>query len=93
MKVIGKVNTDTYLVEIQHTEIEKFLGLYYNNLKRLDVGQEVDLGKAYNYAADIKRAMDMTREFVASNKAVVNAIINGLRIEELASAADNQESL
>lgn len=91
MKVIGKVKDDTYLVEINHTEIEKFLGLYYNNLKRLEVGQQVDLGKGYDYAREIGDSMKATREFVQSHQKVVNAIINGLRIEDLAVAAGERE--
>lgn len=92
MKVIGKVKDDTYLVEVNHTEIEKFLGLYYNNLKRLEVGQEVNLGKGHDHAREIADAMKATREFVQSHQKVVNAIINGLRIEDLSEAAGRQEA-
>ena len=92
MKVIGKVDRETYLVQVSHSEIEKFLNLYYNGkLKELAVGDSVDLGKGYNYHQDIQRAMKETREFVGAHKNVINAIINGLRIEDLASAADQEK--
>lgn len=83
MKVIAKVSSTTYLCEIQHTEIEKFLGLYYGKLRELQVQQVVDLGKGYDHAAEIASAMRKTQEFVQANQTVVTAILNGLRIESI----------
>lgn len=88
MKILGTTNdSKTYICEIHHSEIEKFLGLYYNNLKSVKAGDVIDLGKGYDHASEIKQAMDKTREFVKAHQGTVNAIINGLRIEALADAA------
>lgn len=54
MKVIGKTRTGwdaEYICTVKHCELEKFLGLYYNKLKEIEVGEVVDLGKGYDHAA------------------------------------------
>lgn len=58
MKVIGMVGNKEYLVQVSHTEIEKVFNKYYNNLGELKVGDTLDLGDGYNFAADIKRACE-----------------------------------
>lgn len=65
----------------RHTELEKFLALYYNKMPPLKIGNEVDLGKGYDYAGDIEKAMESTRKFIADNGKIVEAILNGLSIE------------
>lgn len=88
MRVLGTTkDSKTYLCEVHHSEIEKFLGLYYGNLKEVKVGDDINLGKGYDHASEIKQAMEKTREFVKAHQGTVNAIINGLRIETLAEAA------
>ena len=80
MKVIGKIDADMYICAVSHTEIEKFLNLYYNKLERLKTGDEVDLGKGYNFRQETERALKTTREFIESNKEVIEAIISGISI-------------
>ena len=80
MKIIGKVKDDQYICEVSHTEVEKFLGLYYGKMQRLKVGDDVDLGQGYNYAGQISDAMKKTQEFIDGNKKIVKAILDGLAI-------------
>lgn len=92
MKVIGTAGSNTYLCEINHTELEKFMGLYYRKLGPLKVGDVVDLGKGHDHSAEIKAAMNTTRAFIENNSKIVNAIINGLRVETiLADTEPNQQ--
>jgi len=86
MKIIGMAENE-YIATLSHTEIEKFLGLYYDKLKRLEVGVTVDLGRAYDYSVDFKSALSETKHFISKNRAVINAIINGLNIERLSDEA------
>jgi len=80
MKVIGTAGDGKYLCEVNHTEIEKFLGTYYGNTSKLRVGQEIDLGKGYDYHKEIIEAFDKTQKFIDANKSIISAIISGLRI-------------
>jgi hypothetical protein len=80
MQVIGISGDKKYICEVKHAELEKFLNLYYGHMNELSVGQEVDLGKGYDHAREIKAAFDNTRAFIDSNQKVVNAIMNGLSI-------------
>lgn len=77
MKVIGKTQ-DGYIAEINHSEIEKFLGLYYNKMERIEVGDTIDLGKGYDHHQDIKRAFEKTQDFIKAHDHIVKAIISGL---------------
>lgn len=77
---IASYHGDKYIAEIDHAEIEKFLNLYYNGLKKLSVGQVVDLGKGHNFAAEARAAMKATSELIEKNKAVVEAIFNGIQV-------------
>lgn len=83
MKVIGKKSSSVYICEVDHTELEKYLNLYFDKLKKLDVGQDIDLAKAYDYSGEICSALESTREFISSNKKIVEAILNGLSIESI----------
>ena len=74
MKVIGMIDTKKYLVEIEHTEIEKFLNLYYDNMKALNVGDELDLAKGYDWYIETKNALDITRNFFKSNAKTIDAV-------------------
>jgi hemerythrin-like domain-containing protein len=85
MKVIGMANDGwkhekVYICEVRHAELEKFMGLFYDKMDALKVGDSVELGKGYDYAAEISNAMKTTKEFIESNKKIVEAILNGLTI-------------
>jgi len=84
MKVIGIVNHDTYICEVSHTEIEKFLNLYYGKKDRLKVTESMDLGKGHDFASQIADAMRKTQDFVNANQQVVTAILNGLHYQKIA---------
>lgn len=56
MKVIGKAERDTYLVEVSHTELEKVADKYYGKLPELRVGQEFNIGAGYDFRRDIQSA-------------------------------------
>lgn len=80
MKVIGACGDKKYICEVNHDELEKYFNKYYGNMSTLRVGQEVDLGKGYNHAKDMKQAMEKTKEFIEANKKIVQSIMNGLSI-------------
>jgi len=80
MKVIGIGQDKKYLCEVSHTELEKFLGKYYNNMNRLSIGSEVDLGKGKDYHYEITQAFQKTQSFISANKQIIDAILNGLSI-------------
>ena len=80
MKVIAKKGHDTYICEVNHTEIEQFLGLYYGRKTPLKEGEEVNLGEGYDYASEIKEAFKQTQTFVKSNQKIITAIMNGLSV-------------
>lgn len=56
MQIIGRVNGDTYLAQVTHTELEQAADLYYGKLPKLEVGATVDLAAGYNYRAEIREA-------------------------------------
>lgn len=86
MIVIAKVDSKDYICKISHSEIEKFLGVYYNeNLKELKVNDTVDLGLGYTYFEDTKKALRDTQAFFKSNATIINAVTNAFLLtnEEL----------
>lgn len=89
MKIIG-TGAEGYICTLHHTELEKFLNLYYGNLKRLEVGATVDLGKGYDFAREAAEAMRKTKEFIQSNQQVVTAILNGLQYANLPQSPETQ---
>ena len=82
MKFIGEAGRGKYICEVSHTELEKFLGLYYGKMKEIRVGDEIDLGAGHNHAAEISDAMRKTREFIESNSKIIEAILNGMTIQQ-----------
>ena len=70
----------TYICEVSHRELEMFLNLYYGKLSQLKVDQVVDLGKGYNYAEKISRAMKNIQDLIQNNGDIVRAILDGLTI-------------
>lgn len=89
MRVIAKVDGDTYLCQIGHTEIENFMNLYYNKLSRLSVGDEVDLSKGYNFYKETRDALGKTEAFIKSNKDVIEMIVTGISL--MTRGGDNNE--
>ena len=67
MKVIAKATDSRYICEVSHEELEKFFSQYYGKMEKLSVGQEVNLGQGYDFAARIESACrsmaDASREF------------------------------
>lgn len=88
--MIGKKNNSTYICEVDHTELEKYFNLYFNKLKNLDVGEDVDLAKGYDYSGEICSALESTRDFISSNKKIVEAILNGLSIESIINRGETK---
>ena len=92
MKVIGvvpeKYGVTDYICQLSHTEIEKFLNLYYgkDRLTALKVGDEVDLSKGYDFYNDSMNAMKKTDEFIQANKHIIETIMTG--IKTIANNAD-----
>lgn len=56
MKVIAKANESTYICEVSHTELEKFMNQYYGKLDKLSVGQTVNLGQGHDFSGRIESA-------------------------------------
>lgn len=88
MKIIGSGKTrgcgdKTYIAEIGHEELEKFLNLYYGKMTKLEAGEEVDLGRGYDFAREIKDAVRKTHEFISSHQKIIEAIFNGINIVAL----------
>lgn len=86
MKVIGEAGTD-YICIVKHSEIEKFFNLYYNKFNRLKIGEEIDLGRGYEWSADINKAFENTKKFIETNRETIKSIVNGLTIYQ--SKLDN----
>ena len=81
MKVLGLSETGynkKYICEVDHRELEKFLNQYYDKMKKLDVGDEVDLGKGYDFASDAKSAFGSLSETIEKNGKVLRAITEGI---------------
>jgi len=80
-KVIGTAGSkSTYIMEVGHDELEKFMGLYYGKMDKMDVGDVIDLGSGYDHAGDIKEAFAKTQAFIEANAKTINAINNGLTV-------------
>ena len=79
MKVVGKTE-DGYICEVNHSEIEKFLNLYYGKLQRINIGAIIDLGKGYDFYQDTKKCLEITQNFINSNKNIIESILNGIQI-------------
>lgn len=58
MKILGIVNSRTYLAEVTHDELEKLTGKYYGKLQDLKVGDHLNLGAGHDFRNDIKSACD-----------------------------------
>jgi hypothetical protein len=81
MKVLGLSGQNydkKYICEVDHEELEKFLGQYYGKMNKLEVGQEVDLGKGYDFARDAKDAFNSLQDVIDKNAKVLKAITDGV---------------
>lgn len=96
MKIIGKADDGryydlTYICTVTRSEIEKYMGLYYNQtnakLPEIKVGDTIDLGKGHDHLREITDAMGKTQAFVAAHQQVVNAILNGLNFQRIAESS------
>jgi hypothetical protein len=53
---------------------------YCGKMERVEVGEEIDLGRGYDFSADIRSAMNKTSEFIDANKKIISAITNGIMV-------------
>ena len=82
MKVLGLAGSTKYVVEIDKVEIEKFLNLYYNKMDGLKVGDEIDLGKGYDWAKETEQASRETQQFFKSNIKTINVITRAFTLNK-----------
>ena len=80
MKVLAKVKQNTFICEVEETEMRKFLNTYYSHITKLEVGCDVDLAAGYDFASDARDAMKATQNLINSNKKIIDAIITGVKI-------------
>lgn len=75
MQIIGKVNDDTYLAQVTHTELEKAADLYYGKLPKLNVGTTVDLAAGHDYRDEIREAcrsmVEASKRFERAQRALL----------------------
>ena len=79
MKVLGEA-TSGYICEVSHSEIEKFLGLYYGKMNRLKVGEEVNLGEGYDWEGKISSALRQSQDFVKANQPIIQSLMSGYSV-------------
>ena len=84
MKVLANTKGNTYLCEVGHYELEKFLNLYYGNLDRLKEGDEIDLGTGHDFHSDTIIALQTTEKFIKDNKQVIKGILKGITVSVMA---------
>ena len=82
MKVIAVIGGrgSKYLCEIDHTEIEKYMGQYYGNMEKLKEGGELDLSKGFDFYSATKEAMQKTESFITAHKRTIDTIFNGIKL-------------
>lgn len=83
MKVIAVKSENyskSYICEVTHQELEKFLNLYFGKLDVLKDGDVIDLGKGYDHASEIKSAMKKTQDFIDSHPKIIKSILMGIEI-------------
>jgi hypothetical protein len=83
MKIIGTTQGSgdgEYIAIVSHSEIEKFFDLYYGKQPRLKVGDEINLGKGYDFFKQTIEALGTTKKFIEENKKVIDTIFTGISI-------------
>jgi len=93
MKVIGKISSDKYICEVSHRELEKFLNKFYGKLDRLDIGDQIDLERGYDFADDIVLQFRKTQEFIKAHEKVINAILSGVSALDFMVNPEIEEAL
>lgn len=92
MKVIGKADRDTYLVEVSHTELEKVADKYYGKLPELRVGQEFNIGAGYDFRRDIQSAcrgmVDASTSFGTARESLMRFAVMVAGLPEPASESE-----
>ena len=92
MKVIGKADRDTYLVEVSHTELEKVADKYYGKLPELSVGQEFNIGAGYDFRRDIQSAcrgmVDASTSFGTARESLMRFAVMVAGLPEPASESE-----
>lgn len=86
MKVIGKSKDgwdQEYICTVSHTELEKFMNLYYDKMKKLDVGSVVDLGAGHDHASEIRVAFGKLQDLAKSHAQVFTALGSGLNLVKI----------
>jgi predicted component of type VI protein secretion system len=76
VKVIAKASDSKYICEVSHDELEKFMNQYYGNMKRLEVGDDVNLGQGYDFSSRIeqvcKNMAESMRSFDSARKTMTD---------------------
>jgi len=83
MKIIGisqGPRDGQYIAIVSHAEIEKFLNIYYGRMENLKVGDEINLGKGYDFFKQTIEALGTTKKFIEQNKSVIDTIFTGISI-------------
>lgn len=93
MKLIAQIEHGKYIAEVTHSEIEKFLGLYYGKMQTLKVGAEIDLGKGHDFCRDTRAALEKTEAFIAANREVVRQILDGITVLSNIAPTQAQEGV
>jgi hypothetical protein len=66
MKILAAISERKFVAEIDKDEIEKVLGLYYNNMPRITVGQVIPISSGYDYSVEIKRVCESMQSSMVS---------------------------
>ena len=90
MKVIGLDEKGNYIAVVSHTEVEKLTNKYYGNLKKLEIGESLDLGGGYDFTGQIQSACkgmtDAMKNFNSAQKTMQQFAIMTLKLEEKENA-------
>lgn len=92
MKVIARVNNGKVLCEVTDEEIEKFHNLYYGKMRRIEVGQEFDLGIGHDFSRNIESEMAKLEAITVGLEVLTSAIKTGRVITERKNNLDNKRS-
>lgn len=90
MEVIGVCGRDEYICKLNHSELEKYMNLYYGKMQNLHVGQHVYLGKGYDFLHKTESALKKTEEFLSANKEVIQAIMSGITVMTRKETQENK---
>ena len=80
MKVVAIKRDGTYLCEVKHAEIERFMNLYYGKMDKLKEGESLDLSKGYDWYHQTIAALKKTQDFIESNGKMISTIMTGIKM-------------